>query len=147
MKIIIEGNSEAIEVKDEIVQELILRTANRANFGYKKYQTTLKNNNVDNFLTHVLEEVDDLYKYLLKIQEDYILLPKITLKNTPIEDQPIFDLSDNSSVGLDHSGWTSKCKLPEWMIKALQQPPERLNINDLLKNNQEDEEYYPDRPI
>ena len=53
-------------IKDEITKEVILDLASRAERGYKKYNTTLGENNHQNMLQHVYEEALDLAQYLKK---------------------------------------------------------------------------------
>jgi hypothetical protein len=53
-------------VKDEITKSVMLDLAERSRKGYKKYGTTLHENNHQNMLQHAYEEVLDLAQYLKK---------------------------------------------------------------------------------
>ena len=53
-------------VKDEVTKNVILDLAERSRKGYKKYGTTLHENNHQNMLQHSYEEVLDLAQYLKK---------------------------------------------------------------------------------
>lgn len=53
-------------VKDEITKNVMLDLAERSRKGYKKYGTTLHENNHQNMLQHAYEEVLDLAQYLKK---------------------------------------------------------------------------------
>jgi hypothetical protein len=53
-------------VKDEITKAVMLELAERSRKGYKKYGTTLHENNHQNMLQHAYEEVLDLAQYLKK---------------------------------------------------------------------------------
>jgi hypothetical protein len=53
-------------VKDEVTKEVMLDLANRSRKGYKKYGTTLYENNHQNLLQHMYEEALDFAQYLKK---------------------------------------------------------------------------------
>jgi predicted phage-related endonuclease len=53
-------------VKDEITKSVITDLAERSIKGYKKYETTLGENNHQNMLQHAYEEALDLAQYLKK---------------------------------------------------------------------------------
>jgi len=53
-------------VKDEVTKNVMLDLAERSRKGYKKYSTTLHENNHQNMLQHSYEEVLDLAQYLKK---------------------------------------------------------------------------------
>lgn len=52
--------------KDDITWSVIQDLSNRAKIGYKKYNTTLQENNHQNMLQHGYEEALDLAQYLKK---------------------------------------------------------------------------------
>ena len=63
--------------KDEIVQKVVDKFQERSKVGIKKYGTTLKENNTDDFHNHLSEELMDALLYLEKIKEQkdtYFLL-------------------------------------------------------------------------
>jgi hypothetical protein len=63
--------------KDEIVQKVVDKFQERSKVGIKKYGTTLKDNNTDDFHRHFSEELMDALLYLEKIKEQkdtYFLL-------------------------------------------------------------------------
>ena len=53
-------------VKDEVTKNVMLELAERSRKGYKKYSTTLHENNHQNMLQHAYEEALDLAQYLKK---------------------------------------------------------------------------------
>ena len=53
-------------VKDEITKAVMLELAERSRKGFKKYNTTLGENNHQNMLQHAYEEALDLAQYLKK---------------------------------------------------------------------------------
>jgi isopenicillin N synthase-like dioxygenase len=53
-------------VKDEVTKNVMLELAERSRKGYKKYGTTLHENNHQNMLQHAYEEALDLAQYLKK---------------------------------------------------------------------------------
>jgi hypothetical protein len=63
--------------KDEIVKKVVDKFQERSKVGIKKYGTTLKDNNTDDFHRHFSEELMDALLYLEKIKEQkdtYFLL-------------------------------------------------------------------------
>ena len=53
--------------KDQIVQQVVNKYAERSNVGYNKYGTTLQDNNKDNYLVHLQEELMDATLYIQKL--------------------------------------------------------------------------------
>jgi len=53
-------------VQDEVTKNVMLDLANRSRKGYKKYGTTLHENNHQNMLQHMYEEALDFAQYLKK---------------------------------------------------------------------------------
>ena len=58
--------------QDSIVEAVRERLLQRSNVGYKKYNTTLQENNKDNFINHALEESLDFCNYLMKLQQQQL---------------------------------------------------------------------------
>lgn len=56
-------------MKDRIVEIVVNRFKERSAVGIKKYNTTLEENNTDDFINHALEESMDFVLYLTKIKE------------------------------------------------------------------------------
>jgi hypothetical protein len=54
--------------KDAIVESLKKEYDKRSEIGIKKYNTTLKQNNTDDFLQHLKEELMDATLYIQKLQ-------------------------------------------------------------------------------
>lgn len=52
--------------KDNVVEAVRQRLLDRSNIGFKKYGTTLAENNKDNYLNHMYEEALDFCNYLQK---------------------------------------------------------------------------------
>jgi hypothetical protein len=66
---ILESDTDIIqEFPDKIVREVVAKYKQRSDTGIKKYNTTLEENNTDNFLNHALEEAMDFTLYLMKIK-------------------------------------------------------------------------------
>jgi predicted phage-related endonuclease len=63
---IMEKEMEDKIVKDKITKAVINDLESRAERGYKKYNTTLEENNHQNMLQHAYEEALDLAQYLKK---------------------------------------------------------------------------------
>jgi hypothetical protein len=57
-------------MKDPIIESVIRKLRDRGGVGIKKYGTTLEENNVDDFLTHVQEELMDAVNYIEKLKKD-----------------------------------------------------------------------------
>lgn len=56
-------------MKDKIVSQVLRKYQKRSRIGIGKYNTTLENNNADNFLKHAQEEAMDFSLYLEKIMQ------------------------------------------------------------------------------
>lgn len=54
------------QLKDKITQSVIEDLQSRSERGIKKYNTTLDQNNKDNYMQHAYEEALDLAQYLKK---------------------------------------------------------------------------------
>jgi hypothetical protein len=54
-------------MQDKIVQSVVAKYQQRSEVGIKKYNTTLENNNEDDFLLHAQQEAMDLSLYLEKL--------------------------------------------------------------------------------
>ena len=52
---------------DKIVREVVVKYKQRSDTGIKKYNTTLEQNNADNFLEHLQEELMDASLYIQKL--------------------------------------------------------------------------------
>ena len=55
-------------MKDQIVEQVIVKYSERSETGYRKYNTILSENNHDNFLKHLQEELMDATLYIEKLQ-------------------------------------------------------------------------------
>ena len=69
------SNNESKE--DKIVTQIVEKFKQRSEIGIKKYNTTLEENNTDDFYEHLSEELMDSLLYLQKIKEQkdtYFLL-------------------------------------------------------------------------
>jgi len=55
-------------MKDPIVESVKAEFDKRSELGIKKYNTTLADNNTDDFLQHLKEELMDGILYLTKLQ-------------------------------------------------------------------------------
>ena len=74
--------------KDNITNQVIEDLKARAERGYKKYNTTLGENNKDNYMNHLYEELLDAAQYIKKEQS---IIPDI---------QKLIELhSDNTKLG------------------------------------------------
>jgi hypothetical protein len=63
--------------EDKIVTQIVEKFKKRSEIGIKKYNTTLEENNTDDFYEHISEELMDSLLYLQKIKEQkdtYFLL-------------------------------------------------------------------------
>ena len=63
--------------QDKIVTQIVEKFKKRSEIGIKKYNTTLEENNTDDFIEHLSEELMDSLLYLQKIKEQkdtYFLL-------------------------------------------------------------------------
>ena len=54
--------------KDPIVEQVKAEFDKRSELGIKKYNTTLEDNNTDDFLQHLKEELMDATLYITKLQ-------------------------------------------------------------------------------
>jgi len=54
---------------DPIIESVVEKIKSRSAVGIKKYGTTLKDNNTDDFLTHLQEELMDSVNYLEKLKD------------------------------------------------------------------------------
>ena len=55
-------------MKDPIVESVKKQFDERSELGIKKYNTTLEDNNTDDFLQHLKEELMDAVLYIQKLQ-------------------------------------------------------------------------------
>jgi hypothetical protein len=67
---------------DRIVVEVVDKFQQRSEIGISKYNTTLEENNKDNFFVHLQEELMDATLYLQKLLSLNIELTKL-VKDTP----------------------------------------------------------------
>ena len=56
-------------MQDKIVNQVVSKYQQRSEIGIGKYNTTLQNNNADNFFKHAQEEALDFSLYLEKIMQ------------------------------------------------------------------------------
>ena len=68
--------------RDNITNQVIEDLKSRAERGYKKYNTTLGENNKDNYMNHLYEELLDAAQYIKKEQS---IIPELQelIYNTP----------------------------------------------------------------
>jgi len=57
-----------MEIKDPIIEKVVNKIIERSEVGIKKYNTTLHDNNRDNFLNHLQMELMDAVNYIEKLQ-------------------------------------------------------------------------------
>ena len=69
-----------LQIKDNIVKDVILKYAERSKDGIEVYGTTLEENDVDDFLLHAQEEAMDFVLYLQKLRSDLKRLGLMGLK-------------------------------------------------------------------
>lgn len=62
------------DMKDEIINRVVEKFQQRSEVGIKKYGTTLKDNNTDDFLVHLQLELMDAVNYIEKLLYDVELL-------------------------------------------------------------------------
>tara|TARA_Y100000758_G_C16064082_1_gene425614 strand:+ start:154 stop:375 length:222 start_codon:yes stop_codon:yes gene_type:complete len=55
--------------EDEIVERVVRKIRERSGVGIKKYNTTLFDNNSDDFLKHLQEELMDSVNYIEKLMQ------------------------------------------------------------------------------
>ena len=67
-------NPEDYFVKDKITKAVIMDLVSRAKRGYKKYNTTLGENNKDDYMNHLYEELLDAAQY---IKKEMSVIPEI----------------------------------------------------------------------
>jgi hypothetical protein len=67
---------------DKIVVEVVDKFQQRSQVGIRKYNTTLEENNTDNFFVHLQEELMDATLYLQKLLSLNIELTKL-VNDTP----------------------------------------------------------------
>ena len=67
---------------DPIVEQVIAKFQQRSSVGIKKYNTTLFENNHDNYLLHLQEELQDAILYIEKIMTQNAEIIEL-VKNTP----------------------------------------------------------------
>lgn len=81
-------NNRMQHTKDNITNQVIEDLKARAERGYKKYNTTLGENNKDDYMNHLYEELLDAAQYIKKEQS---IIPEL---------QKLIDqYSDNSELG------------------------------------------------
>lgn len=56
------------DIKDPIIASVVDKFIERSNEGIKKYGTTLAENNIDCYLTHLQEELMDAVNYIEKLK-------------------------------------------------------------------------------
>ena len=66
--------------EDPIVESVRQKLLDRCSVGIKKYNTTLKSNNKDNYLKHAQEEAMDLSNYLEKLMQQKEDITQIVAK-------------------------------------------------------------------
>lgn len=54
-------------MEDKIVNQVVQRYQSRSDVGVRKYDTTLEQNNKDNYLRHIQEEMMDATLYIEKL--------------------------------------------------------------------------------
>lgn len=54
-------------MQDKIVQQVVQKYQSRSDVGIRKYNTTLEENNKDNYLKHIQEEMMDATLYIEKL--------------------------------------------------------------------------------
>jgi len=65
---ILESDTDIIqEFPDKIVREVVAKYKQRSDTGINKYNTTLEENNTDNFLLHLQQELMDSTLYIEKL--------------------------------------------------------------------------------
>jgi hypothetical protein len=62
---------------DKIIKQVVDKFISRSNVGIKKYNTTLEENNTDDFLTHLQEELMDAVNYIEKLMDQKQELTKL----------------------------------------------------------------------
>ena len=72
--------------KDNITNQVIEDLKSRAERGYKKYNTTLGENNKDNYMNHLYEELLDAAQYVKKEQSIIPDIQKLIDENASNEE-------------------------------------------------------------
>lgn len=54
---------------DRIVEQVMEKFRSRSEIGIKKYNTTLEQNNKDDYFNHLLEELMDACNYIMKLKD------------------------------------------------------------------------------
>ena len=70
------------ELKDQITLAVIDDLVSRSQRGINKYNTTLDQNNKDNYMNHLYEELLDAAQYIKK-EMSFVPMIKELIKNTP----------------------------------------------------------------
>lgn len=70
------------KLKDQITQAVINDLISRSQRGINKYNTTLDQNNKDNYMNHLYEELLDAAQYIKK-EMSFVPMIKELIKNTP----------------------------------------------------------------
>lgn len=72
---------------DPIVDQVIAKFQQRSSVGIEKYNTTLQENNKDNYLLHLQQELQDATLYIEKLLTQNAEI--INLVNTAIDDEDL----------------------------------------------------------
>ena len=70
------------ELKDQITQAVVNDLISRSQRGINKYNTTLDQNNKDDYMNHLYEELLDAAQYIKK-EMSFVPMIKELIKNTP----------------------------------------------------------------
>lgn len=70
------------ELKDQITQAVINDLVSRSQRGINKYNTTLDQNNKDDYMNHLYEELLDAAQYIKK-EMSFVPMIKELIENTP----------------------------------------------------------------
>jgi uncharacterized protein YeeX (DUF496 family) len=70
------------ELKDQITLAVIDDLVSRSQRGINKYNTTLDQNNKDNYMNHLYEELLDAAQYIKK-EMSFVPMIKELIENTP----------------------------------------------------------------
>lgn len=54
---------------DRIVEQVVEKFRSRSEIGIRKYNTTLEQNNKDDYFNHLLEELMDACNYIMKLKD------------------------------------------------------------------------------
>jgi len=69
---------------DPIVDQVVAKCQQRSSVGIKKYNTTLEENNKDNYLLHLQQELQDATLYIEKLITQDVEITNLV--NTAIDD-------------------------------------------------------------